>query len=203
MIGTKDHETEAQHFVTGYVIGMKIAGMTKAELIDAMVVTKRECARMPHPLGAAPIPEDCVLLGGGVRIEWDGAGNLATASSPVNGNSWSARAKDQGEADPATLTVYAIGLKKSLAVGTVSTIVSENKSAVASHPASIARLPDGYALCGGGGFVNYHGDGNLLWKLEPIHDEQGQGFIAASKDHGKPDPAAITAYALGVRLTPS
>ena len=203
MIGTKDHETPDPHYVSGYAIGMKIKGMTRAQFVESMMVITNTSDKEAHPKAMASLPGDYALAGGGLRVDWDGAGNLATATYPAGISAWEARSKDHGEPDPSNLTVYAIGIKRELPVGEIASTIAQNKSGVAPHPISTAVLPPGYALSGGGAFVDYHGDGSLLWRLQPDIQGDSQGFIGASKDHNSPDPEAITAYAVGVCLKPA
>lgn len=200
MIGTKDHNEAAKYWVTGYAIGMKIEGMTKAELVESMFVAKQESGHASHPTAITSLPPEYTLLGGGVKVEWDGAGNLVTATYPTSSNTWEARSKDHGTLDSGDLTVYAIGIKRNLPVGNIRSMYTITQSQVAQHPTANAKLPGGYALTGGGAFVDWHGDGNLIWKLEPYINQYEQGFIAASKDHGTPDPASIRVYALGAQI---
>lgn len=204
MIGTKDHLIPDSHFVSGYAIGMKIQGMSKKDLVESMLVTTTTSEKLAHPTVMASLPGDYALLGGGLRVDWDGSGNLATASYPVGVSAWEARSKDHGDPDPSNLTVFAIGIKRQLPVGVLGTTVAQNKSGVSPIPISTATLPPGYALCGGGGFVDWHGQGSLLWRLQPDIQSTGQSFIAASKEHGGfADSEAITAYAIGAYITPA
>jgi hypothetical protein len=57
------------------------------------------------------------------------------------------------------------------------------------------QLDPGWVLSGGGALDDWTGDGNLLTGSFP----QGHGWIAAGKDHKISSPAAITAYAIGLR----
>ncbi len=207
LVSSKDHIDSDPHRLVGFAIGLKIAGISREELLSNHDVTvfSTHSVSAPHPEATVNIPGDFVLLGGGFNVHWQGAGNLATASFPAPTNSWTswmARSSDHEVADPSVLTTYAIGLRRNLRVGTVTLHVDLSQSGVASHPTSTAPLQQGFALTGGGAEVHWTGAGNLLWQLEPValEHQETQQFIASSKDHDVSDPAAITTYALGIQI---
>ncbi|MEU9718504.1 hypothetical protein [Streptomyces sp. NPDC047976] len=200
-VSSKDHLDAQAHELTAYVIGLKIAGMTRDQLLRSVHVARADSGTAPHPEAEAGIPSsaDYALVGGGFRVDWHGAGNLATASFPSTDYSWKARSKDHAASDPASIRSFAISLRRDLPVGRVSSTIARAESGQFQHPAAVATLPPGYALTGGGAEVHYRGEGSLLWKLEPS-TSWAPAFSAASKDHRFPDPATLTAYALGVRV---
>jgi hypothetical protein len=51
------------------------------------------------------------LSGGGAFDNWNGAGNMLTASYP-SGISWIGSGKDHIESSPAAITAYVIGLRE-------------------------------------------------------------------------------------------
>ncbi|WP_370269760.1 hypothetical protein [Streptomyces sp. V4I8] len=175
--------------------------MTRTKLLRAVHVTRADSGTAPHPEAEAGIPSsaDYALVGGGFRVDWHGAGSLATASFPSTDFSWKARSKDHSVSDPARIRSFAISLRRQLPVGRLSSTIVRAESGQVPHPTAVATLPPGYALTGGGAEVHYRGAGNLLWKLESSVTP-APSFSAASKDHGITDPATLTAYALGVRL---
>jgi hypothetical protein len=200
-VGSKDHRAAQPHELVSYVIGLKIAGMSRDELLRSVYVSRADSGTAPHPEAEAGIPSsnDYVLVGGGFKVEWHGQGNLATASFPATETSWKARSKDHLASDPANLRVFAIALKRNLPVGSVLTSISRSDSTQTPHPAAVASVAPGYALTGGGAEVHYHNAGNLLWKLEPA-TTQTPSFSAAAKDHLASDPSSLTAYSLGIRI---
>lgn len=200
IISSKDHEVPNPHELITYVIGMKIAGMSRQQLLDAVFVSQADSGVAPHPEAETGVPSDeFVLIGGGFRVDWHGYGNLGTASFPSTEFSWKARSKDHNVSDPSNLRVFAIGIRRNLPVGPVNVVITRATSSQASHPAAIATVESGFALVGGGAEVHWNGNGNLLWKLEPS-TSLDQSFSTASKDHTYPDPSTITAYALGIRI---
>jgi hypothetical protein len=55
-----------------------------------------------------------VLVGGGARVNYTGEGNLLTASYPLDSTTWKASSKDHFRNDPATIDVWALGIKVSV-----------------------------------------------------------------------------------------
>ncbi|WFB09351.1 hypothetical protein LRS74_21625 [Streptomyces sp. LX-29] len=201
VVSSKDHLRAHAHELTSYVIGLKIAGLSRAQLLRSVYVSRADSGAAPHPEAEAGIPSstDYVLVGGGFRVDWHGQGNLGTASFPATEFSWKARSKDHLVSDPANIRAYAIALRRHLPVGRVDVAITRADSGQTAHPAAVAAVAPGYALTGGGGDVHWRGDGNLLWRLEPA-TSRTPSFSAAAKDHLRSDPASITAYALGVRI---
>ncbi len=200
LVSTKDHVNADPVQVRGWAIGLKIAGLTPAQVRANLSVNTATSAYASHPDVTAALPAGYVLAGGGIKVNWSGAGNLATASAP-SGNGWRVRSKDHQNASPATATAYAIGINSSIAgVGTISNIVNGGTSGVASHPAYTQSLSSGYALSGCGAFVNWSGAGNLLWRIKPISPAAGQtACTVASKDHLASSAASISGYSIGLQ----
>jgi hypothetical protein len=200
VVSSKDHEKPNPHELITYVIGIKIVGMSRPQLVDSVFISQADSGVAPHPEAETGVPSnEFVLVSGGFRVDWHGVGNLATASFPSTEFSWKARSKDHDIPDPANLRVFAIGLRRNLPVGRVTVVIDKADSGQAPHPAAVATVDPGFALTGGGAEVHWHGNGNLLWKLEPA-TSQDPTFSAASKDHMHPDPSTITAFALGIRI---
>jgi hypothetical protein len=66
-----------------------------------------------HPRQAVFLPPGFIVTGGGGRANWRGCGNLLTASYPLLGavHGWQAEAKDHGWTDPASVTVWVVGME--------------------------------------------------------------------------------------------
>ncbi|MGO1055307.1 hypothetical protein [Crossiella sp. CA198] len=199
---SKDHHGSQPHSLRGYVIGLRIAGMSAEALRAQLRVTEATSAVAGHPEAEAPNPgaDSWALLGGGFNLQWTGAGNLATASFPTGGETWKARGKDHNQGDPAKVVAYGVYLNRNLPAGRVSGSVLPGGSAFTNHPGATATLAEGFALTGGGAEVHWQGAGNLLWQLTPVAGSS-RAYRAGSKDHGGASPAALTAYAVGIRLS--
>lgn len=94
--------------VTAYVIGLRPKNGLPAPEVKVVSATG---ARANQPTAQVSIGSDYVLVGGGAADNWRGYGNMLTAFC-VSGDTFVAAGKAHWVADPATITVYAIGLKK-------------------------------------------------------------------------------------------
>jgi hypothetical protein len=171
-------------------------------------------------------PQTLAAISGGIDAEHGSTPNdqYATETRPVFFNQcftsgacervvrgWTATSKDHVNSSPWWVFAQMTTLPKELTInGTlfhVETQVASAISAPAAHPSVSAALPAGYALTGIGAFVDWQhppagfvGAGNLLFRLKPRPDING--VEAASKDQWIPSPAAITGYAIGMKLVP-
>jgi vibriolysin len=197
LVSAKDHVNADPVRVRAWAIGLKIAGLTPAQVRSNLTVSSATSSYAAWPDATATLPAGYVLVGGGIKVNWSGSGNLATASAPSGANGWRVRSKDHQYSSPATAQAYAIGLNSSIAgVGTISGVVNGGTSAVVAHPSYTATLGAGYALSGCGAFVNWTGAGNLLWQIKPA---SATTCTVASKDHNISAPASISGYTIGIR----
>lgn len=202
-VSAKDHIDAQAYQLTTYVIGLKIAGMTRDQLKSYLVVSPPGDAYGQYPSASAHLDSNTdVMLGGGFKIDWSGWGQLATASYPSGPVQWTASSKDHLKVSPATIHTWAIGIKRNLPVGQIERYIAPSvTSQQANHPVASARIQPGFVMTGGGGWVQYNGAGNMLWKLAPSIDNSGyQSFTAHAKDHLAADPSTVTAYAIGIKL---
>lgn len=165
--------------------------------------TKQFCSKRSkiaaHPVGSAEVGAGYVMTGGGAWVDWNGAGNLLTASYPKTKNIWEARSKDHSVSDPASILVCAIGLKSKIGVR-LTTDRNESSSSSASHPSATVSPNGGFVMVGGGAFVDWAGAGNLLTASYPV----GQNtWGARSKDHSVSSPAKVLVYTLGISVDTS
>ncbi|WP_424887554.1 hypothetical protein [Streptomyces sp. XH2] len=206
VVSTKDHINRNEHIVKAYAIGLKIQGISAYDLANMAKISPSDNVYGQYPSAEIGVgSNDYALVGGGFRIDWKGWGNMATASYPNPGSNyttWKASSKDHLHESPASIKSYAIGLPRWL-----PQIGRSLESRVTTAPSFESRKPgigvdvqDGFALTGGGAFVEKHtGAGNLIWKMEPrIHPNPG--FDVASKEHNQVDTATIRAFALGIRI---
>lgn len=146
------------------------------------------------------IPDDYVMTGGGARVNWTGEGNYLTASYPSSLDTWEARSKEHYEPDPATLDVYAIGIKPQngnpYSRFPETRIFSSSDPSVAQAPERTVEIEPGYTLLGGGAIVNWSGYGNLLTASYP---SSTSAWTANSKDQVDESPASLFVYAIGFR----
>jgi hypothetical protein len=112
-VASKDHELENKAIITAYSIVAEMRDGSPISADDYRVVSATS-AVTAHPTMQVDLPDDFVVVGGGARTNYAGAGNLLFASYPTPDlQGWIASAKDHDISDPASITVWAIGLKKS------------------------------------------------------------------------------------------
>ena len=168
-------------------------------------------APVNHPTAQATLPPEFVLVGGGARANWEatgGAGSLLYASRPGIGQSWYAAAKDHRIANPATVTAFAIGVRRSFlnSLGLTVVRVRANSLEAMPHPIVGCGIEDDQlaALVSGGAETNWTGAGSLLTTSSPDALPGGPppshpyAWRAQGKDHLDPDPSTITAWGLAL-----
>jgi subtilisin family serine protease len=200
-VSTKDHQIADPVSVRAWAIGLKVNGLTPAQLISHLTVTTASSSNTAHPDVTANLPAGYVLLGGGFKVNWSGMGNLGAASAPSGAYGWRVRSKDHNLTSPATAQAFAIGLRESIpGIGNFMSTVNTAISAPAAHPTGSVTLANGYALSGCGAYVNFAGNGNLLWKIKPLTPAIGKAACeVSSKDHVVSDPTTIATYSMGLR----
>lgn len=138
-------------------------------------------------------PTGWKIIGGGARVNFNGAGGLLTASYP-EGNCWIARSKAHEIPDQQRVEAMAIAIRDESNRWDV--VIDTQTSGKDSHPTVQARLRPGYVLTGGGARANWTGAGSLLTASFPATSEIWE---ARAKDHGVSDPSTVTAYVIGIR----
>ena len=184
----KDHEGNSPATIDGFALGLH----DPKDEWDVVIVPV-DSPPANHPEAVASVPQGYVMTGGGAFVRYQGEGNLLTASYPIDSQSWAAKGKDHEAPDPASLTVYAIGVRPRNGAPNVKMKFFHFTSDIAAHPSGQVQVDSGLKLVGGGAIVNWTGEGNLLTASYP----QGSAWVAAAKEHIRPDHAAITVYAIG------
>src|SRR6266540_5448934 len=106
------------------------------------------------------------VMGGGAKTNYTGAGSFLYESYPrVHGvNGWVGSAKEHIIPDPSTITVWAIGLRKSFLINKGMSVIVSNSTSLfkAKYPSQTYVIPD-FHLTGVGAQVNgLQTVGNLL-----------------------------------------
>ena len=150
------------------------------------------------PTVTVSVPSGYKVIGGGAKVNWQGYGNLLTASYPSSATSWTAAGKSAVESSPATITAYAVAIYDPNDDWEVS--ITESTSQQAAHPYAAVAPTAGYTMTGGGAKANFSGAGSFLTASYP-HFETTSGFYwyVNAKDHVHSDPATVTAYAIGIK----
>jgi len=155
-----------------------------------------------HPMQQVNLPGGFSVMGGGARANYKDLGSMLYRSEPTPDLvGWVAAAKDHLESDPASITVWAIGLKNSFledAEMLSDLTVSSEKTIEAAHHPRLAIVNPDFQMTGGGGRMNWSGLGSLLTASFP---QDRQTWVAEGKDHLQPDPSTITVYAVGFKTS--
>lgn len=147
------------------------------------------------------VSPDYVVVGGGAWAhDYSNDGGFITQSRPNSTlTSWIGRSKAHIHEDLHNLTVYAIGMRID---GVTPTYLRSkihlvsSTSPIANHPYTSVQVPYNCLLIGGGAWDDYQSYGNMLVASYPM-GRRGYWY-ASGKDHRRPDPCRITAYAIGI-----
>lgn len=205
LVSTKEHLSANPTQITAWAIGLKITGLTRAQLLSNMTYRVSTSAFASQPSVSTSVPTGYTQIGGGFQVQWSGDGNLAWASYPTvvnNVGAWVSASKDQGSVSMATIRSHSIGLRTNLTgVGVVAaTTAVSPASAYVAQPSASVSVPSGYALTSCGAQVNWSGAGNVLWKIKPVVNAGQLGCEVASKEHLTSSPATINSHAVGIQL---
>ena len=118
LVASKDHIDECPATIIAYAIGVKWspAALTRFPRLRNQKITSH-CAQassnsVSWPKYDVAAPASTIMVGGGARDDYGtGYGNILYSSYPSDANTWSASGKDHKDDSPATLTVYAIGVR--------------------------------------------------------------------------------------------
>jgi serine protease len=204
LLSTK-HLTTSTSPVAAWSIGLKVEGLTRAQLLSHMTYRVSTGPYAQQTSATATMASGYTQIGGGFQVTSAGSGNLAWASYPTllgGMTGWTAASKDHTSVSAGTIRSHSIGLRTNIpGIGLVSSSVNVSaESAYVAHPAASVLLSTGHALTGCGAKVNWSGAGNLLWKIKPISSATQIGCEAGSKDQQFPSPATIQSYAVGIKL---
>lgn len=152
----------------------------------------------PSARPSAKICAQGKLIGGGVAAEPLEAPVYLTASFPdEDGQCWVGEGTTNSPESRSQLRVWAVVLEDP--DDELEVLVARSETSGSSrHPEATAVLPEGYALTGGGGLIDYgSGVANMLYASFPL---SAGSWTVRGTDHLYPAPATATAYALGVRF---
>jgi hypothetical protein len=195
---SKEHAYPNPHILSVYAIGMKITGVSRSDLVARMTVSQMTSDIANHPSAtAATLPG--ILLSGGCRDNWHGAGNMLTTCG-----AGTAQGKDHNWADPSSVTVYAIAIDSSVPVaGALESVNTVSNQGVGAGSLQVkARLADGFVPTGFVGISSYSGFGRMLTQLAPNNIISSREFFAQSKDQIQPDVGTLTMVIHQLRKRP-
>ncbi len=205
-VRAKAHHSENEHnwYLQSQAIGIRLkdnnGNYIPANVLKQYVkIFSSTSSSAPHPYKRTDVTSDYHLISGGAKVNWSGYGNLLTASYP-SGTGWIARGKDHMYPSPATITSYAIGIKKtipnfgSLSVSTGSNC--ENTSGFAQEVVLTRNDPNNTSVITGfGALALYNNDGRMLTRMVGSN----HSVVVNSKDHEILDTGATCAYYIALR----
>lgn len=185
---SKDHDVPEETTLDVFAIGLH-----DPNNLYEVVIAQATSDPAPHPTVTATVPEGYVICGGGANAHYTGNGSLLTSSLPVDNQTWFAASKDHKVSDQATITAYAVGLRRRNG-SPVNIRIDEETSAPAPHPSISISVEPGFTMLGGGGQDLYTGAGNLLTAMFPSgQDDNPSTWTVSGKDHEISDPASVKA----------
>jgi hypothetical protein len=165
-----------------------------------IVVTTATSQQEHHPAAvASPNRSGLKLIGGGAHDDYgNGPGGLLTGSYPYGDNAWKASAKDHGadSSSPSTVTAYAIYLYDPDDLWEVRVVPAKSEKP-SNRPTATAELPPGFELTGGGGVVDWGGEGIMLTACGP--EQSTNSWTVRGKDHDWGDSGTARAWVFGIR----
>jgi hypothetical protein len=198
---SKDHIEAQYHWLHVYAIGLKVSGLSRADLAARMTMTESTGWQQSHPWATVGPPAGYQLIGGGARVNYSGWGSLLVESYPQPG-AWYASSKDHVWGDPATVTAFAIGYKND-PIPNLGTLDIRTRSGNGTYvDTGVAVSPkdiEGHCLVTSiGGKSEYNGPGRLLFKMAPTDWANTRQIQASSKDHLQVSSGNTTGYYIEV-----
>lgn len=187
----------------GLVVSLVALASADAQAVDVRVSSARSDVAAHPSVNVVPGGPGQVVVGGGAQVHWSGAGSLLTATAPVRTGArvtgWQAAAKDHLRSSPAAVSAYVVTIDNPAPRYEVQTF--ESTSALAPHPTTVARLPAGWVLLGGGCVDNWRArdpraSGNMLTASFP---SDARSWTCSGKDHTASSPSTVTAFVIGIR----
>jgi hypothetical protein len=225
---SKSHIYQVPHMLWVAAIGMKLGNLSASQLQSNMIVSVAQSqGSQSHPSVSSPVPSGMLLIGGGARALYSGAGQLLTESYPF-GNSWHAKSKDHHFADPGQVLAYAIAINQcptgfgaclEASSGATSVTCSGGLCCNGQTPAypfanncplQVAMPTTMWATTSVGGRSLYNGAGRLFFALSPYFpfDQEPLGppyngsapvVSVHTKDHHYADSGSAIGYFVTLR----
>lgn len=201
---SKAHGYASPHVLTTYAIGLRIQGVGRADLRKQMHLARVTSGTAGHPAAEANVPSGFVPIGGGARAEWAAgqAGNLLVSSVPTL-RGWAGRAKDHDIPSAGKLSVWAIGIRPTVAGIALTVSYSAARKWIGGFPGEVhLSVPSHETVVGLGAATSFHGYGRMLEGMAPACGSL-QEMVAAGKDHFVVDGGDLDLYAVTLYTPPA
>jgi hypothetical protein len=213
---SKEHLNPDPHYLKIYAIGVKITNVSSTQLRSYMQVFSKTSIVQAGPSTSVTVPADYDMLGGGAQINYgNGAGSLLVSSYPSSPNTWSVHGKDHMVSSPASITAYAIGIKKIVNFAYCPTctprglfnvaIVSASGSTIGGRAVVRVSLPSStnpnlpwMAACPGAR-TTYNGSGIMLQTC--VIDDEFIESTAGAKDLNVVDSGSLSSFFVVIQPT--
>jgi hypothetical protein len=203
---SKDHGVAHVHRIRAYAVGMQLVGVSLSSLRQQIRVTAETSGGpVAGPGILMTVPEGEILLGGGARTIYSGAGQLLWASAPVGGDSqyWLAQAHDHQFSDPGWVMGYLVSIPRCPAgFGRclVGSLASANGPTGGGYQPSGIAIQSPWAVTSVGAIANTSSGNNNRLLTDAFPHMAGTGGVSAwSKDHIVPVTGFTTAHARMIR----
>jgi hypothetical protein len=111
-VESKDQVQTFAHSLRAYAIGLRLDGLSRSSLETQIRVDRSEpIGPLAHPSASITVTADRLVVGGGARAFFGGAGQLVTENYPIS-NGWRASSKDHQVSDPGFVQAYVLSLPK-------------------------------------------------------------------------------------------
>lgn len=149
---------------------------------------------------AVDVPQDYVVIGGGVRGAAAPQAHLLTASYPSTDRAaWLVSTREVQQSAPTAITAWALALKVEgmTRAQLLSNMTYRSTTSLSSaNPSATSLLPAGYVQLGGGFQVVAAGASNVAWASYPT---SATAWTVAAKEHGVSSVSAIRSHVIGLR----
>jgi hypothetical protein len=205
---SKDHEYVYSHWLRSYCIGLRLDGVSKANLEAETTIHSAGPWWYNQQYAFVQVTgANRLLTGGGGRGEYTGAGVLLTQSDGATGSgSWSVHVKDHSYVDSSGKAhAYAISIPSQPTgySGTLTntTVTAGNSSeAGTGYRMKAADANSGWAMTGVGGYSSYPWIGRLLTDITPNIGWYGNGGVHVySKDHSYSESGYVIASVYAIK----
>lgn len=208
VVSTKDHIYASTTPITGYAIGLKVNGLTAAQLKS--YITRDYQGSDYDRFSTISSSTGLLTLSGGADINWTGWGGLLYQSYPTYNSSgeiteWTSKGREHGNAAYHNIYGYTLRIQENIpGIGQFKTVVNSATSAVTNWAEATATRPAGTQLVACGFKSNWTygvGAGHVAWKSYPLTSGTTPvSCNAAAKDLKYADYRSVTAYAVGLQL---
>lgn len=216
VVSSKSHIDSDPHILTVYAVGIKIAGVSAESLRSVMTYKVSDASSssssQSKPWAYAQINSPFILIGGGAKVNNPDAdwGNMLVYSYP-SGQGWFVGSKDHINADPATITAYAIGIQDFIpGFGYIDVNMLQDDRTVSNGTNTLSyNLADnnGYVNASVGALEDYNpaGWGRMLTQMRPwerIPNTNTASAFVESKAHKKICSGTLHIYLKMIRKRP-